>query len=426
MIAAVRRIGAAAATLFALAAAPATAAVGETELSFAVHNTNTTTVPCSSDGGDYTVRGALIAPTSGTPSSVTLYLHAVTWDRNYFDFKGVPGYAFASELADRGHASVLIDRLGYGASDKPPGRATCFGSAADVAHQVVQALRSGAYRTKSGDAPTFAKVFIAGSSVGGLIANLEAEAFGDVDGVINQSWGDITASPYVGGELVNVVARCAQGGDAGAPLDYAAFARDTSDTFYFNSATPDVRAAVPPLRPDPCGELESLPQAIGVDSLTRSQIDVPVLVSFGDADAVFGPSPLHMEQTAARYTGSPAVTTVLVPDASHFPLIEVHHEVLLDAADAWLGADGMVAPTCRKHRVVRIRTRVPRRFKVRRIAVRIKGEVVAMRSGRARRIGVDLTGRPAGKLRVNVRIRVTRHGRTRTVRRHRTFDLCPV
>lgn len=321
-------------------------------VSFNVKNTNNTPVACQSDGKNYTVRGHIVAPRSALEhrSAATIYLHAVTWGEYYWNFTGVPDYAFATQLAQRGHTSVIVDRLGYGASDKPPGKDTCFGSEADVAHQMVQALRDGTYQTEPGqtepgqtepDEPArFSKVNLGGSSVGGLISHIEAYTFSDVDAVINMAWGDYTVTPFASQEFADVLGRCVQGGDPGAPANYAAFFKNSREKFYFNSATSDVRAAVPALNPDPCGQLSSIPAGIAADVAMLGQIDVPVQVIFGDADAVFGPQPFAADQQAARYTGSPKVTKTIVPDASHYPLVEANHLQVVDGVDTFLTENG--------------------------------------------------------------------------------------
>jgi pimeloyl-ACP methyl ester carboxylesterase len=323
----------------ALAVPEGDAGIVEIPISFDVTNSNRTPVTCQSDGNDYTVRGTLVAPRAALDSgdAATLYLHAVTWGAYYWNLD-IEGYDYARQMAERGHVSVAVDRLGYGDSDRPPGKDTCFGSEADVAGQMVDALRTGDYRLDGEEPTAFDKVFIAGSSVGGMTAQITAYSFGNVDGVFNMAWGDFAASPYAGGEVADVTLRCAMGGDAGAPPDYATFAKDTRETFYFNSAEPEVRAAVPALNPDPCGQLGSLPAGIGADVANLGEIDVPVLVMFGDADAVFPPP--AADQQALRYTGSPEVTKVIIPGASHYPLVEANHLQVVDAADEWLTRHG--------------------------------------------------------------------------------------
>jgi pimeloyl-ACP methyl ester carboxylesterase len=341
----------------ALAATPATAVttagsataassdVVTIPISFHVKNTNTTDVFCQNpvDGKDYTVKGVVVGPRSAIRSgkAATLYLHAVTWTSKYFTLN-IPGHNYAEEMAKRGHVSIAVDRLGYGNSDKPDGLATCFGSEADVAHQMVQALKSGSYTLGTGKATKFAKVFTSGSSVGALIANIEAYTYSDTAGVYNQSWGDWSAGPYAGYEAVDANERCYKGGDPSVSRNsqpnYATFAGDSQDTFWYASASPEIRAKTPPMQPDPCGQIMNLPFGIGADMQHLGEIDVPVLLTFGDADPVFPMG--SAEQMQFRYYGSPKVTNVNIPGASHYPILEANFPVMLDAADHWLSENG--------------------------------------------------------------------------------------
>lgn len=329
---------AAAATIVTAPVALADQEVVEVPISFTVQNTNTTSVPCASDGAEYTVRGTLVAPQEAVESggSVSLLLHAVTFDQDYWQFDGVEGYNVARQLAEEGHAIVAVDRLGYGESDRPAGLDTCFGSEADVAHQMVQALRTGDYELDKAKAPAFDRVYLGGSSVGGLISNLTASHYGNVDGVLNFAWGDFAASPYTAAEVADVSRRCLLGGDPGAEPHYAVFAKDSIDTFYFNSAEQAVRDAVPAPNADPCGQILSLGPALAVDTVMLARIDVPVLVQFGDADAIFPPPAADLQ--AARYLGSPEVTKSIIADASHYPVLEANHDQVVDDVDAWLDA----------------------------------------------------------------------------------------
>src|SRR4051794_29602761 len=114
-----RRLAAAALVL--LWAAPPAAArdVAVSPVAFKVANVNRSDVPCSSDGASYVVHGSLVAPAGALPRSVTLYLHGLSYGAFFFRFDAVPGYDTAVELARSGHASVVVDRLGYRSSSGP-------------------------------------------------------------------------------------------------------------------------------------------------------------------------------------------------------------------------------------------------------------------------------------------------------------------
>ncbi|HUR73839.1 MAG TPA: alpha/beta fold hydrolase [Sporichthya sp.] len=328
------------ASLFSAPAANAAAnSIVTLPISFHVQNTNKTDVHCQSDGKDYTARGIVVGPKSAIQSgdAATLYLHAVTWNANYFNLN-IPGHNFAQEMAKKGHVSIAVDRLGYGSSDKPDGEGTCFGSAADVAHQMVDALKSGDYAITGAKKAAYKKVFLSGSSVGGMIANTVAYTFHNVDGVYNQSFGDFSAGPFAGYEAVDVNERCYKGGDPNGRPHYATFAGDARDMFWFGDAPQNVRDSVPPMQQDPCGEMKSLPFAIGADMQHLGEINVPVLLTFGDADPVFPMG--SAEQMQFRYSGSPAVTNVSLAGAAHYPILDTAFPQMVDAVDAWLSKLG--------------------------------------------------------------------------------------
>ena len=80
----------------------------------------------------------MTGPAKGKRPGVTLYLHGLGLGEWLWNFQPVKSYNFVAGMARAGHVSVTIDRLGYGASDKPPdGKSVCIGSQADVAHQIV-------------------------------------------------------------------------------------------------------------------------------------------------------------------------------------------------------------------------------------------------------------------------------------------------
>ena len=333
-------------------AAPAASPIVSVPVSFTVQNINRTTVACPSDGKTYTIKGHITgtAASLAKPTATTLYLHAVTQGEFYWNFNGAPNYNVANQQAANGHVSVTIDRLGYGASDKPPGLDSCMGSQADTAHQVVQALRTGAYKVGSGAPAKFSKVFLAGHSAGGLIATIESYTFRDIDGLINYAWSDTTTSAFLTTQLSKTEARCltnAAGvggilapiglGSSGTPKNYEPFGDDVAGIL-FHSATPQVRAAVPAPNPDPCGDLLSIPAALVADAVGVSTDTAPVLILGGENDALF-PAP-DMQLQALRYIASPSVTVKVFPNTAHGLNYEASHLDQVALVSSWLTARG--------------------------------------------------------------------------------------
>lgn len=328
------------------AAAPSADAVMSIPVSFAVQNTNRTPVVCGAmaDGEDYTIRGHIVAlkSTLANADAATLYLHAVTQGEFYWNFTGVKGYDYANQMARKSHVSVTIDRLGYGESDKPPGLATCFGSQADTANQVVQALKNGDYEADSGRAPTFETVYVAGHSAGGLTATILAYAFDDADGLINFGWGDQTTSEFAAAQVAETDARCimsaaGQFSTPGAPEHYTPFGNDV-EGILFHSAEQKVRDAVPAPQPDPCGDLLSFQDGIAANAVGVSMTTVPVLIIAGAEDKLFPPPALEVQ--ARRYVSSPEVTYELLDETAHGFAYEATHLDSVNLVDTWLNERG--------------------------------------------------------------------------------------
>lgn len=320
-------------------------------ISFQVHNVNRSKLACASDGATYTVRGHLVRPT-GAPSgadTATLYLHGLALGEFFWDYQGVPGYDYAAAQAAAGQTSVVIDRLGYGASDKPAGPDICIGSQADIAHQMVTALRSGSYQLGSGtNAPAFPKVVLAGHSLGGTIAQVEAYSFGDINGMIVMSFTDGGNSALAKEDVASWTKACASGGmhvtDQSGPTGYAPFSPPAlaEQSFFFNADPTILAAAKAKMVRDPCGDQTSFMPAIKADLAHVGEINVPILFVIGDKDALFPPQ--GAAQQVASYTASPSVTSAMIPGASHALTLEPNHQLLRSTVTDWLRTHVQASP----------------------------------------------------------------------------------
>jgi len=333
-------------------AQPAAAGVSSVPISFQVRNVNNSKVPCVTDGATYTVRGHLVTPSSTSTSAVTLYLHGLGLGESFWDFSTVgpvAGYNYSDSLARAGHSSVVIDRLGYGKSDKPGGTQICFGSQADIAHQMVQDLRTGNYTLGGAQAPMrYSTVVLAGHSVGGLITQIESYSFADADGYIVMDWADRGASALTMADLAQWTKACAAGGThvngVSGPGGYAPFATPamTPATFFYRADPAIVRFALSQMVRDPCGDATSIKAAIATDLANLAQVHRPVLVLFGTKDALF-PPPDGTQQTAL-FTGSSSVSYAQIPGASHAITLEPEHAQVGTTVASWLSNHISVPP----------------------------------------------------------------------------------
>jgi pimeloyl-ACP methyl ester carboxylesterase len=313
-------------------------------VTFEVRNTDRSALPCTSDGAAYEVKGHLIEPaTSRSPRSVTLYLHGLGTGQFLWNLRGAPRYDFAAALARAGHRSVVIDRLGYGTSGRPLGTDVCLGADADVAHQIVSQLRSGDYSLEPGDAPRFDRVALAGHELGGLVANIEAMSFDDIDALAvfahtTQVSLRTFAQFYANRQV------CEVGGETampGGPGGYAYFGATTAEfqATAFHSVEPSVFKLAAELRGrDPCGETASIVDGLVLELKSLSRVTDPVLVVCGREDAStpdFG-CPFFKR----RYTGSRDVSLAIIRNAGHMLPLERSAPSFRRRVSRWLDAHG--------------------------------------------------------------------------------------
>ncbi len=306
-------------------------------VSFVVQNANKTAIPCGGDNKTYTVRGHITGPASLLEADETagaLYLHGLELGEWFWQLP-VEGYNHAEELAADGHVSVTIDRLGYGDSDHPPGTKSCVGTHATVAHQVVAQLRAGTY---GGDLhPKFSRVALAGHSLGGAIAQVEAYSFRDVDAVAMLSYADAALSLSAILTSTSWGPNCALGGKPSAKSvpGYTFFTRNQADyRKNFLAQAPD---EVFPYADEghslnPCGDLLFAVPAAVVSAISVNKIKVPVLLLMGGKDLVFDAWKLPLQKPLY---GGPTTTKVL-PNATHGLTVDENAAEFRSALADWL------------------------------------------------------------------------------------------
>ena len=200
-------------------------------------------------------------------------------------------------MARRGHVSVVIDRLGYGKSGKPPGNSDSYAGQATVAHQIIEQLRSGDYDLAGkGRNPAFEVIGLAGHSASVFVAQLEAAIFDDADALVLMSLGDLYPSPLAVTAFASHPGHLPRGRRAvrrrtGAP-QYAYFGQTDADfqrAHLFNVEPKIAEIATARRSRDPCGESGTALTSIVADVLNVPRIGVPVLLLNGKNDALFPP-----------------------------------------------------------------------------------------------------------------------------------------
>jgi pimeloyl-ACP methyl ester carboxylesterase len=300
-------------------------------VSFHVRNANTSRLACPSDAARYTVRGRLVAPSAALagagPRVVTVYVHGFNFGGvSTFDFRALPAYDYAAKMAGLGQTSLVIDRLGFDSSGLPAGPKTCGGSAADVLHQIITAIRRGSYKLGGRGAVRFSRVVVAGHDLGGQIAEVEAYSYRDVNGLIVLDFADAGLTPTLVQWSVQGSQDCSNGGKParpGGPSGYFDLGPPTDQLkrLAFVNANPALVAKVVKYRRrNPCGDLSSALPGFSADMTHLGEVKVPVLIAAGDSDVAFSSTGVRRQRTF--FTSSKSVAVAILPKAGHFPMFE--------------------------------------------------------------------------------------------------------
>jgi len=292
----------------------------------------------------YTVSGELCATAfekkAGT--TVQVLIHGATYNYGYWDFDRIDGieYSYARDVAAGGFATFAYDALGSGDSSHPPSDQLTIEAAADVAHQIVEALRAGFV----GGVP-FGRVVLVGHCLGAVVAWQEAIRYADVDGLI------VTGAAHVLSGLLKAA-------EAFYPaVNDPAFAGSDFDKGYLTTA-PGNRAALFYNDPesDPVGSAsdEAFKDVVPAVQLTSSyrvvasaatlDIQVPVLTILGSDDLPCRSSPKDFDcssaaavvaQEAPFYSLNARISACVIPGSGHAISLSPNHRLQALDAVAW-------------------------------------------------------------------------------------------
>nr|WP_308436841.1 alpha/beta fold hydrolase [Amycolatopsis oliviviridis] len=293
------------------------------------------------------VHGRLCEPPGGA-RTVQVLVPGATYDSVYWDAAPDPEtHSFRLAMNKAGYATLALDRLGTGASSKPPSALLTAFTEAGVVHQVIQAVRHGDVGSR------FDKVILGGHSLGSAIAMLEAGTYHDVDGVlitglahhINPPGALIVLGSFIPVALDPVLSRLGldptylttQPGSR-----YAAFhapGPEVPEMTAYDEATKDVVAP---------GELLDA-AALGTVLPYSWRITVPVLVVLGGGDGgLCGPlatdctsSAGLLQSEAPYYSAAARLRTYVLPGFGHSinyaPNAPDYHQ----AVTHWAGTMGL-------------------------------------------------------------------------------------
>ncbi|RSM75191.1 hypothetical protein DMB66_00020 [Actinoplanes sp. ATCC 53533] len=171
----IRRHLAVAATTALLAAAAPAEAMPDTASPACVRHDTTATLTTDAGAPRYRIAGWLCTPPHPT-STVQLLLSGFTYSHTYWT-TSAPSTDWVAAALGSGQAVYMIDRIGVGASARPPAEQVTADSEAHVTHQIVTALRDGTLGR-------YRRVVGVGHSYGSIVWMAEAASHRDVDALV--------------------------------------------------------------------------------------------------------------------------------------------------------------------------------------------------------------------------------------------------
>ncbi|MBD2536136.1 alpha/beta hydrolase [Nostoc flagelliforme FACHB-838] len=263
---------------------------------------------------------------------VHLLISGATYGSVYWDFPLHPQrYSYVRALTNVGYATLNLERIGIGKSDRPIGSEVTMQANAFVVHQIVQALRDG----RLGE---FSKIILVGHSLGSGVAILAAQ-YNDVDGLILTSflhaqgpgYGDVGTSLYPAQQDPRFQ-------EQNLPYGYLTTFPGKRTIFYsIPNTDPDVIALDESTKETfTIGEGNTFAPIVTSPNNVQS-IRVPVLIVIGQFDNIFcTPSQcLEAPVEPTYYKSSPSVEVKVIKNAGHNLNLHRNAPAFFATAIAW-------------------------------------------------------------------------------------------
>lgn len=303
----------------------------------------------------YRIVGTLCTDPQASAQTLQLLLHGATYDRAYWDFPFQPDrYSYVRYAHAAGFATLAIDRIGTGASDKPPAEQVTTTANAFTIHQIVSALRAGTVATTSGRPVRFNRILLVGHSFGTFIAWVEAGTYGDVDGLIASGASHIVNPP---GEPIALASLYPaqldpRFAEAGLPDGYLTTIPGTrAQIFYFVPNADPALIAIDEASKD-LVTTGLFPDRTAGFGLTVN-IRIPVLGVVGDFDPLSCEAPScsesgSFERESDNYSPEACFTPLVLPRSGHNLNLHRNAPVWSSLAQLWaatrVGARSDVPP----------------------------------------------------------------------------------
>lgn len=266
----------------------------------------------------YTVRGTLCRDEDLDGEQTVLVLTSGgTYSNVYWDFPFRPNiYSFSKRANNAGYATLNLDRIGIGTSDRPPADDVTLQAGIDTLEDVVEALSDGDIAGVE-----FPKIVVIGHSLSSPMG-LALAGGTEVDAVVATSWLHLPGPGFLSGPATLWEASMDPAfSGSGIPSGYKTTVPGTRGQFYW---LPETNPGVVEKDEDTkdCitqGEIDSFLATQGGGAVVPSTLAVPVLLMVGANDSTFCTPGMCVEAMLESDNYDPATQPdiVVVPDTGH-------------------------------------------------------------------------------------------------------------
>lgn len=142
--------------------------------------------------------GWLTVPDNLRRDELHVLVHGAGVDHRYWDWPMEPErYSYVAWAAERGIATLNLDRIGCGHSSRPPGAEVTVSAQAGGIAQVIDAVRGG----QIAEAPSFSRIVLIGHSIGSVICGVSVAEHGGPDALVLTGYLPVDGTAEMGDEL---------------------------------------------------------------------------------------------------------------------------------------------------------------------------------------------------------------------------------
>lgn len=272
-----------------------------------------------------------------------ILVHGAGVDHRYWHWPLEPErYSYVSWAAERGIATLAIDRIGCGHSSRPPGVEVTVAAQAGALAQIVDSVRTGRQGM-----PPFSRVVLVGHSIGSVVCGWSAATRGGVDAVVLTGYLPVDGTVEMGTELFDFAFRPAIEGMPqlrGQVDDDYLVAREGLGVdelrYWLSQADPGIMAFETLIK-GPATRAE-LRDAAVAGPMIRS-VTVPALGLVGQHDALLvdaglGDSDAHDAVRRVASAVGPSFEFIVIPDTGHMLNLQRNAHESFAAIERWLSS----------------------------------------------------------------------------------------